>query len=136
MGVYPMRLGGYTAAASGLVNVAPREVASAPERATRLDYAESYLRAREAVKSLNASLKENGRSFSVSTKKGQENRSALYSSIRAAQDAARTKFEETGSVKAANAAEIFSMPNVDGGLIGGASLKAEEFLAIVAAART
>ena len=39
-----------------------------------------------------------------------------------------------GSVKAANAAELFSMPNVDGGLIGGASLKAEEFLAIVAAA--
>jgi triosephosphate isomerase len=27
------------------------------------------------------------------------------------------------------------MPNVDGGLIGGASLKAEEFLAIVSAAR-
>jgi triosephosphate isomerase len=27
------------------------------------------------------------------------------------------------------------MPNVDGGLIGGASLKAEEFLAIAAAAR-
>ena len=40
-----------------------------------------------------------------------------------------------GSVKAANAAELFSMPNVDGGLIGGASLKADEFLAIVAAAR-
>ena len=40
-----------------------------------------------------------------------------------------------GSVKASNAAEIFAMPNVDGGLIGGASLKAEEFLAIVAAAR-
>jgi triosephosphate isomerase len=40
-----------------------------------------------------------------------------------------------GSVKAANAAELFSMPNVDGGLIGGASLKADEFLAIAAAAR-
>ena len=40
-----------------------------------------------------------------------------------------------GSVKASNAAEIFAMPNVDGGLIGGASLKAEEFLAIIAAAR-
>ncbi len=35
-----------------------------------------------------------------------------------------------GSVKAANAAELFGMPDVDGGLIGGASLKAEEFLAI------
>lgn len=39
-----------------------------------------------------------------------------------------------GSVKAGNAREIFAMPDVDGGLIGGASLKAEEFVAIVAAA--
>ena len=36
-----------------------------------------------------------------------------------------------GSVKPANAKEIFSQPDVDGGLIGGASLKAEDFLAIV-----
>ena len=35
-----------------------------------------------------------------------------------------------GSVKADNAAELFSMPDIDGGLIGGASLQAEEFLAI------
>lgn len=38
-----------------------------------------------------------------------------------------------GSVKAGNAAELFAKPDVDGGLIGGASLKAEEFLAICAA---
>ncbi len=38
-----------------------------------------------------------------------------------------------GSVKAANAAELFGQPDVDGGLIGGASLLAEEFVAIVAA---
>lgn len=38
-----------------------------------------------------------------------------------------------GSVKAANAAGIFAMPDIDGGLIGGASLVAEEFLAIIAA---
>lgn len=36
-----------------------------------------------------------------------------------------------GSVKPANAKEIFSKPDVDGGLIGGASLKAEDFIAIV-----
>lgn len=36
-----------------------------------------------------------------------------------------------GSVKPANAREIFSKPDVDGGLIGGASLKAEDFYAIV-----
>jgi triosephosphate isomerase len=39
-----------------------------------------------------------------------------------------------GSVKASNARELFTMPDVDGGLIGGASLKSDEFLAIVAAA--
>lgn len=39
-----------------------------------------------------------------------------------------------GSVKAANAAELFSQPDIDGGLIGGASLIAEEFSAICKAA--
>ncbi|ULQ57538.1 triose-phosphate isomerase [Flavihumibacter rivuli] len=37
-----------------------------------------------------------------------------------------------GSVKAANAAEIFGQPDVDGGLVGGASLLAEEFSTIIA----
>ena len=39
-----------------------------------------------------------------------------------------------GSVKPANAVELFSQPDVDGGLIGGASLVAEDFLAIANAA--
>lgn len=39
-----------------------------------------------------------------------------------------------GSVKAANAAELFAQPDVDGGLVGGASLTASEFLGICAAA--
>ncbi len=38
-----------------------------------------------------------------------------------------------GSVKPANAAQIFAIPDVDGALVGGASLKAADFLAIVAA---
>lgn len=38
-----------------------------------------------------------------------------------------------GSCKPDNAAELFAQPDVDGGLIGGASLKAADFLAIVAA---
>lgn len=38
-----------------------------------------------------------------------------------------------GSVKPANAQEIFSKPDVDGGLIGGASLKASDFAAIIKA---
>jgi len=48
--------------------------------------------------------------------------------------AALTRVLYGGSVKAANAAEIFAMPDVDGGLVGGASLKADEFLKICAAA--
>jgi len=39
-----------------------------------------------------------------------------------------------GSVKPGNAAEIFAVSNVDGGLVGGASLKAGDFAAIIAAA--
>ncbi len=40
-----------------------------------------------------------------------------------------------GSVKADNAAELFAEPDIDGGLIGGASLKAADFAAICRAAR-
>ena len=40
-----------------------------------------------------------------------------------------------GSVKAANAAELFAQADVDGGLIGGASLAASDFLGICAAAQ-
>ena len=40
-----------------------------------------------------------------------------------------------GSVKAANATEIFSQPDVDGGLVGGASLIATEFIAIIKSLR-
>jgi triosephosphate isomerase len=39
-----------------------------------------------------------------------------------------------GSVKASNAGEIFAVPDVDGALVGGASLKAADFIPIVAAA--
>ena len=40
-----------------------------------------------------------------------------------------------GSMNAGNAAELLAQPDIDGGLIGGASLKADAFLAIVAAAK-
>ena len=40
-----------------------------------------------------------------------------------------------GSVKPGNAKDLFAMPDIDGGLIGGASLVAEDFIAICAAAR-
>ena len=40
-----------------------------------------------------------------------------------------------GSMNAANAAQLLSQPDIDGGLVGGASLKAPDFLSIVAAAQ-
>ncbi len=39
-----------------------------------------------------------------------------------------------GSMNAANARELLQQPDIDGGLIGGASLKADDFIAIVTAA--
>lgn len=41
-----------------------------------------------------------------------------------------------GSVNATNASDLFTCPDVDGGLVGGASLKAVDFLSIIAAAGT
>jgi hypothetical protein len=102
MRVTPRAQGGVRAAASGLVNMAP--ASDTGTRASRLDFAESYTQARDAVKGLSTALKENGSSFSWSTVKGRENRQALYGVMRAAQDVAKTKFEETGNVRLANRA--------------------------------
>jgi triosephosphate isomerase len=48
--------------------------------------------------------------------------------------AAATQVLYGGSMNGSNAAGLLAMPDIDGGLIGGASLKANEFLAIAAAA--
>jgi triosephosphate isomerase len=50
------------------------------------------------------------------------------------QVAAKLVIQYGGSVKGSNAAELFAMPDIDGGLIGGASLDAGEFLTICRAA--
>jgi triosephosphate isomerase len=50
-------------------------------------------------------------------------------------DAESTIILYGGSVKPDNARELFTQPNIDGGLVGGASLKAESFVEIVRAAR-
>lgn len=49
-------------------------------------------------------------------------------------EAAQTRILYGGSVKPGSAASLFAMPDIDGGLIGGASLVAEEFVAICRAA--
>lgn len=48
--------------------------------------------------------------------------------------AERTRILYGGSVKASNAGELFAQPNIDGGLVGGASLDPEEFCSIVLSA--
>ena len=55
---------------------------------------------------------------------------ALYG----ADSAEKIRIQYGGSMNAGNAAELLSKPNIDGGLIGGASLKAEDFAVIVDAA--
>jgi triosephosphate isomerase len=63
---------------------------------------------------------------------------AMHAAIRSALEA---RFGQTvptlygGSVKPGNAAELFAQPDIDGALVGGASLNADSFAAIVAAAR-
>jgi triosephosphate isomerase len=69
-----------------------------------------------------------------------EQAQAVHAEIRArlaradANIGAQTRILYGGSVKGANAADLFSMQDIDGGLIGGASLDAGEFLAICRAA--
>ncbi|MDE2196199.1 MAG: triose-phosphate isomerase [Gammaproteobacteria bacterium] len=77
-----------------------------------------------------------GTGHTATPEQAQEVHAFIRSLIRTADvkigDATRLLYG--GSVKAANAAELFRMPDVDGGLVGGASLEAREFLAICAAA--
>lgn len=66
-----------------------------------------------------------------------EQAQAVHAFIRVAlaqHGAEQTRILYGGSVKAANAASLFAQPDIDGALVGGASLIAEEFLDIAAAA--
>jgi triosephosphate isomerase len=49
---------------------------------------------------------------------------------------AAVRIQYGGSVKPENAWELLAKPNIDGALVGGASLEAESFLAIVNAAKS
>ena len=53
----------------------------------------------------------------------------------ASEHADRIRLLYGGSMNAGNAAELLAQPDIDGGLVGGASLKAPDFLQIIAAAR-
>ena len=78
-----------------------------------------------------------GTGKTATPEQAQEVHAAIRAQV-AAKDAgvaSQLKILYGGSVKPGNAAEIFSQPDVDGGLIGGAALVAADFLAICAAAR-
>ncbi len=69
-----------------------------------------------------------------------EEAQAVHAVLRAQLKAAtpqaeRVKILYGGSMNAANAATLLAQPDIDGGLIGGAALKAADFLTIIAAAR-
>lgn len=59
---------------------------------------------------------------------------AVISNLAGKDAAAATRIQYGGSCNAQNAPELMSCPDIDGGLIGGASLKAPDFLAIIRAA--
>jgi triosephosphate isomerase len=59
---------------------------------------------------------------------------ALLSTMFGAETAQKIRIQYGGSVKADNAKELLSQPNIDGALVGGASLKADSFLPIIEAA--
>ena len=59
----------------------------------------------------------------------------LISDLFGAETAEETTIQYGGSMNAGNCAELLSMPNIDGGLIGGAALKPADFATIVAAGK-
>jgi triosephosphate isomerase (TIM) len=76
-----------------------------------------------------------GTGKTASPEQAQTVHAVLRAQLKAATDhAADMKILYGGSVKADNAAILFSQPDIDGGLIGGASLKAADFAAICRAA--
>jgi triosephosphate isomerase (TIM) len=77
-----------------------------------------------------------GTGKTASAEQAQEMHAYLRSSLAAKYSeaaAANISVLYGGSVKGSNAAEIFSKPDVDGGLVGGASLNAQEFIQIIKA---
>ena len=76
-----------------------------------------------------------GTGKTASPEQAQQVHAVLRAQLRAASDHAdRIAILYGGSMNAANAAQLLAQPDMDGGLIGGASLKAPDFLTIIAAA--
>lgn len=77
-----------------------------------------------------------GTGKTATPQQAQETHAAIRQMIakHSADVAAKVRIQYGGSMNAGNAAELLAMEDIDGGLIGGASLKAEDFLAICKAA--
>jgi len=76
-----------------------------------------------------------GTGKTATPEQAQQVHAVLRAQLKAATPQAdRIKLLYGGSMNAANAAQLLSQPDIDGGLIGGASLKSPDFLAIIAAA--
>lgn len=76
-----------------------------------------------------------GTGKTASPEQAQAVHAVLRAQLKAATDQfARVRILYGGSMNAANAATLLAQPDIDGGLIGGASLKAPDFLAIISAA--
>lgn len=77
-----------------------------------------------------------GTGKTASPEQAQQVHAVLRAQLRAATaQADRIHILYGGSMNAANAAQLLSQPDIDGGLVGGAALKAVDFLTIIAAAQ-
>ena len=77
-----------------------------------------------------------GTGKTASAEQAQEVHAVLRAQLKAATEHAdRIHILYGGSMNAANAAQLLAQPDIDGGLVGGASLKAPDFLEIIATAR-
>lgn len=77
-----------------------------------------------------------GTGKTASTEQAQQVHAVLRAQLNAASaHADRIHILYGGSMNAANAAQLLAQPDIDGGLVGGASLKAPDFLSIIASAK-
>ncbi|MGL4436543.1 MAG: triose-phosphate isomerase [Giesbergeria sp.] len=77
-----------------------------------------------------------GTGKTATPEQAQEVHAVLRAQLAAASPhAAKIRLLYGGSMNAANAAQLLAQPDIDGGLVGGASLKAVDFLQIIAAAQ-
>jgi triosephosphate isomerase len=76
-----------------------------------------------------------GTGKTASVEQAQQVHAVLRAQLKAASPQAdRIHILYGGSMNAANAAQLLAQPDIDGGLVGGASLKASDFLSIIASA--